>query len=82
MRAILVKAIWLVAFAAGLAAAVSWAYFIWGFDWGVSYRGRALWMWALFLPAMLGFLAAFFVVSIVSNIIWEAVFHEELPPPV
>ncbi len=79
MRAISVKAVWLVAFAAGLAAAASWAYFIWSFDWGNSYRGRGLWMMALYFPAILGFFFVLFVVFAVLSSLWEFVFREKFP---
>ncbi len=79
MRTILVKVVWIVAFMIALAAAISWGHFIWSFDWGHSYRGRALWMWALFLPASLGFFAILFVVCWALSLVWEAIFRAKFP---
>jgi hypothetical protein len=80
MRAILAKAVWLLGLVAGLAAAAGWGYFIWSFDWGNSYRGRGLWMMALYLPALLGFFAVFFAVFFVLSMVWEFIFREKFPP--
>ncbi len=79
MRALLAKAVWYAALLAGLASAIGWCYFIWGFDWGTSYRGRALWVYALFLPALLGFFAVILVTFWVLSKIWEFFFREKFP---
>jgi hypothetical protein len=79
MRTILAKAVLVIAVIAGLMATAGWAYFIWSFDWGTSYRGRGLWMMALMFPAGFIFVAALFVVSFPLMLLWESIFHENFP---
>jgi hypothetical protein len=80
MRAFMAKVVFAVAVTAGLAAAGSWAYFIWSFDWGHSYRGRGLWMMLLAFPAIVGFFAVAFGVFLVLTTVWELIFREKFPP--
>ena len=79
MHAILAKAVWVVSIVAALAAATGWGICIWSFDWGNSYRGRGLWMMALYIPALLGFFAVLIVVSEVLNSVLEFIFREKFP---
>jgi hypothetical protein len=80
MRAFLAKVVLAVAVLAGLAAACSWAYFIWSFDWGHSYRGRGLWMMLLSFPAILIFLGVAIGLFMVLHMAWEFILREEFPP--
>jgi hypothetical protein len=79
MRAMLAKAVLVIAVIAALAATASWAYFIWSFDWGTSYRGRGLWLMAMLFPAGFIFVAALFVVSFPLMLLWELIFREKFP---
>lgn len=81
MRAILAKAVLVIAVLAGLMATGSWAYFIWSFDWGHSYRGRGLWMMLMLFPAGFIFVAALFVVSFPLMLLWQFIFREKFPGP-
>jgi hypothetical protein len=79
MRAIFAKAVWTIATLAGLAAAGGWAYFIWSFDWGHSYRGRGLWLMALMFPAIFIFFGAVVVIFVALSSAWEFIFREKFP---
>jgi hypothetical protein len=79
MRAIFANAVLIIAVLAGLAAAGYWAYFIWSFDWGHSYRGRGLWLMALMFPAIFIFMIAFGVAYSVLSRGWEFIFREKFP---
>jgi hypothetical protein len=79
MRAILAKAVWVIAIIAGLVAMAGWAYFIWSFDWGHSYRGRGLWMMGLAFPIAFIFPAVLFAVYVIFAFIWELIFREKFP---
>jgi hypothetical protein len=80
MRAFFSKVVLAVTLMAGLVAACSWAYFIWSFDWGNSYRGRGLWMMALSFPAILIFFAVAIGVFQVLTMLWEFILREKFPP--
>ena len=77
MRAIVAKAIFPIGLVVGLVAATSWAYFIWGFDWGTSYRSHGLWAVVFFLGAMVAFLAGLYGVGIVGSYIFPNGFSDK-----
>ena len=80
MRAILAKAVMVVAIVAGLTAASGWGYFIWSLDWGhPSYRGRGLWLMLVTFPMAIIFPIVLFVVGGVLMLLWQAVFREKFP---
>jgi hypothetical protein len=47
-------------FIGSFVAAVCWAYWIWGFDWGVSPRARALMFMAMVFGSIIVFLVGYF----------------------
>jgi hypothetical protein len=77
MRAILAKAIWVVAFVAAVGATIGWGYFIWSFDWGHSNRGQGLWLMAMLFPAGVVFVGVLFAVSFPMMLLWELIFREK-----
>ena len=47
-------------FISSFVAAVCWAYWIWGLDWGVSSRARALMFMAMVFGSIIVFLVGYF----------------------
>jgi len=55
----------------------SWTYFIWGFDWGASYRSHGLWAMVFFLGAMVAFLAGLYGIGIAGSYIFPDEFSDK-----
>ncbi len=71
MRNALSTALFAFAYIAGLAAAISWGYFIWALDWGhFGSRGWGLWMMVFMFGSIIAFVAAFFLVTLVHSILF------------
>jgi hypothetical protein len=80
MRAILAKAVWVIALTAGLTAAGGWGYFIWSLDWGnPSPRGRALWLMLVVFPMSVIFPVVLLGVAFMLERLGELVFREKFP---
>jgi hypothetical protein len=66
MRAIVSQIMFYLAYLVGAGAAGAWGYFIWGLDWGTSFRARGLWWMVFGIGSVLAFLVGCFLVLILN----------------